>query len=251
MTLTQKSRHEQGFTLVELAIVMVIIGILIGGILKGQELIANSKISSTVSQVKGLDAAVNTFQDKYNAIPGDMGPNVAGTSPATRLPGCTLAPCNAAGNGNGQFGNVAGAQPAVADEGVVAFTHLSAADLISGIDPTGSAVSFGRMLPIVKAGGGMWLGQSNNLGGATATAGNTLDANRSYASLAGVSTAALAANNGALSAIAAAQIDRKIDDGIGNTGTIQGVCNNWNTANIVYDEDNKATVCSLYARIQN
>src|SRR5882757_8429247 len=94
-TLTVR-RSEQGFTLVELAIVMIIIGLLIGGVLKGQELIANARVASTVSQIKGIDAATSTFQDKYNGMPGDL------ANANNRLQNCLAAPCLAAGaNGNG------------------------------------------------------------------------------------------------------------------------------------------------------
>lgn len=240
MTLTQKSR-QQGFTLVELAIVMVIIGILIGGILKGQELIATSKISATVSQIKGLDAAMNTFYEKYNALAGDM------TNVNNRLPG-GLAAEN--GNGNGVIDPVAGAAAAL-NEGSRAFIHLSRADLISGINiPGGLAV--GGILPVVKAGGTMWLGTSTNAGGATGLGGNTLTANKTYAALnSGTGATAAAGANGGLSGSAAAQIDRKMDDGVRDTGTAQSVCAaNVNGANGAYNESGAGS-CSMFIRVNN
>ncbi len=63
---------QQGFTLVELAIVLVIIGLIIGGVLVGQDMIKSAEIRSTIGQWEGYNSAVNTFRDKYRYIPGDI-----------------------------------------------------------------------------------------------------------------------------------------------------------------------------------
>jgi prepilin-type N-terminal cleavage/methylation domain-containing protein len=65
------SRHTLGFTLIEISIVMVIIGLLIGGVLVGKDLIASAEIRSTVKQLDMLETAINTFRGKYNCHPGD------------------------------------------------------------------------------------------------------------------------------------------------------------------------------------
>ena len=75
-------RGQAGFTLVELAIVMIIIGLLIAGVLKGQALIGNAKVTAQVAQVKAIDAATSTFKDMYAGLPGDI------LTPGTRLPNC-------------------------------------------------------------------------------------------------------------------------------------------------------------------
>src|SRR5512147_3232040 len=62
---------QKGFTLVEIAIVLVIIGLLLGGILKGQEMITQAKIKNIVNDFNGITAAMNSYQDRYRAIPGD------------------------------------------------------------------------------------------------------------------------------------------------------------------------------------
>jgi prepilin-type N-terminal cleavage/methylation domain-containing protein len=80
--------HSSGFTLVEIAIVLVIIGLLLGGVLKGQGLIDSAKVKNIIQQSNSLTAAVNAYQDKFRALPGDD------PLATTHVPGAT-------GNGNG------------------------------------------------------------------------------------------------------------------------------------------------------
>ena len=62
---------SSGFTLVEIAIVLVIIGLLLGGVLKGQELINNAKIRRVTNDLSGISTAIYAYQDRYKALPGD------------------------------------------------------------------------------------------------------------------------------------------------------------------------------------
>jgi prepilin-type N-terminal cleavage/methylation domain-containing protein len=73
---------QKGFTLVEIAIVLVIIGLLLGGILKGQEMIVQARIKNVIADFSGVSAAYHGYLDRYRAIPGDD-PN-AGPAPAGR-----------------------------------------------------------------------------------------------------------------------------------------------------------------------
>ncbi len=93
--------RQSGFTLVEIAIVLVIIGLLLGGILKGQEMITQAKIKNVVNDFNGITAAVNSYQDRYRALPGDD-LNASG-----RWAGST------SGDGNGQLCTGACASPPV------------------------------------------------------------------------------------------------------------------------------------------
>jgi hypothetical protein len=77
---------------VEIAIVLVIIGLLLGGILKGQEMITQAKIKNVIADFSGISAAYYGYQDRYRAIPGDD------LNAATRW---STAPAATAGNGNG------------------------------------------------------------------------------------------------------------------------------------------------------
>ena len=85
---------QGGFTLVEIAIVLVIIGLLLGGVLKGQELITQAKIKNVANDLNGMSAAVYGYQDRFKKFPGDD--NDAGTR--------WLNPQTFPGDGNGAVG---------------------------------------------------------------------------------------------------------------------------------------------------
>src|SRR5450759_255690 len=68
---TTMSRKQSGFTLVEIAIVLVIIGLLLGGVLKGQELVNSAKVKNFISDFRSTQLLIYGYQDKFKAIPGD------------------------------------------------------------------------------------------------------------------------------------------------------------------------------------
>ena len=113
------NRKQHGFTLIEIAIVLVIIGLLLGGILKGQELITSARVRNLISQQDGIKAAFFGFQDRYRALPGDY------TQASTNVNGVALN-----GNGNGQI-EVA-APTGTITEHILVWDHLSHAGFING-----------------------------------------------------------------------------------------------------------------------
>lgn len=128
-------QSTRGFSLVELSIVLVILGLLTGGILAGQSLIRASELRAMSTDVQKVQAMVNTFRDKYFELPGDFSnatkfwTSLGGTgSDATcqDLAATTTATCN--GNGDGSIGTSVVAN----DERVRAWQHLANAGLIEG-----------------------------------------------------------------------------------------------------------------------
>ena len=71
MSYPQINRRQSGFTLIEIAIVLVIIGLLLGGILKGQELINNARVKNLASDFRNIPVFIYGYQDKFKALPGD------------------------------------------------------------------------------------------------------------------------------------------------------------------------------------
>src|SRR5215210_4736675 len=89
---------ESGFTLIEIAIVLVIIGLLLGGVLKGQELITSARVRNLISMQDGIKAAYFGFLDRYRALPGDYAQASANITGVTGGGACGV---GTAGNGNG------------------------------------------------------------------------------------------------------------------------------------------------------
>jgi len=138
-------RRQSGFTLVEIAIVLVIVGLLIGGVLKGREMITNAKIKRIENDFAGVSAAIYAYQDRYGVLPGDD------PAASTRFPGTW----RAADNGNGN-GNISGwwASTNNNDESRKIWKHLRGAGLIAGpVDNTTSSYqqpsnSFGGLVGV-------------------------------------------------------------------------------------------------------
>ena len=144
----RKKSTDAGFTLVEIAIVLVIIGLLLGGILKGQEMITQAKIKNVINDSNGITVAITSYQDRYRALPGDD-PNAAARW-------TIQAPAN--GNGNGIIaGNynandtsgTAGAPPAAAESNLF-WQHLRIAGFVPGL-----TVGTGSGTPPPNATGGL------------------------------------------------------------------------------------------------
>lgn len=119
------SYAQRGFTLIEIAIVLVIIGLLLGGVLKGQEMINDARIRNIEKDLDGIAAAIYTYQDRYKALPGDD------KNAATRWTD------SAKGDGDGKLeGKFDSATDT--DESRILWSHLRHAGLLQG-DPASLA----------------------------------------------------------------------------------------------------------------
>ncbi len=158
-------RKNQGFTLIEIAIVLVIIGLLLGGVLKGQELINSAKVKSYATDFRNIPVFLYGFQDRFRALPGDdpavathiPGPPTAGTLATT--------PAGTVGNGviNGAWNTVTNT-----DESCLFWQHVRLANVAPGSTTVDCAVS-GTYYPR-NANGGQ-IGIQSNTTFATITGG--------------------------------------------------------------------------------
>jgi len=122
-------RNNRGFTLIEIAIVLVVIGLLLGGVLKGQELITGAKVRSLIAQQDGIKAAFFGFQDRFRALPGDYG---AASSNINCSGGCPD------GDADGRIEKGGGGTP---HEEIYIWAHLSGAGFLNGSYTATSGVS--------------------------------------------------------------------------------------------------------------
>jgi prepilin-type N-terminal cleavage/methylation domain-containing protein len=129
--------RTQGFSLVELSIVLVILGLLAGGILSGQSLIRAAELRAVPTEFQRHSAAALTFRDKYMALPGDMANAQRFWSAATHCPGTnaqggtTKATCNGDGDGIIEAQGTVGAT-VVSNELFRFWQHLANAGLVEG-----------------------------------------------------------------------------------------------------------------------
>lgn len=247
-----KISSQKGFTLVELSIVLVIIGLIVSSVLVGQDLIRQGELRATVTQYEQFQAAVATFKTKYNGFPGDM--DATGFFSGTVAPGTTTA-SNVTGDG------VLAVVAAAADTGhgatspnLLFWEHLGSngAALISGsFDGTAyvaASDNASAVAPEAKS-GNHWAVYAENgvnyyiigfTGGVSGDADN------------GMPTA------DSLTPLDASSIDSKIDDGKPSIGTIVARDGNATDPDTVADEaasgcvsENTVPTASATYRVDN
>ena len=206
---------QSGFTLVEIAIVLVIIGLLLGGVLKGQELIENTRVKNAANDMNGIAAAYNGYLDRYRRLPGDD-PGAMVAARGTSWTG--VAP----GNGDGVI--AAWANLSGADESDNFFQHLRAAGFITG-NPAAAGVA---AMPL-----NAWGGLTNIV---------------NVASIQGrPAVARLLLCTGNVPGKAAAALDVQLDDGRPDNGSFRATQGANNVAPggaaTAYSEDQAYTVC--------
>ncbi|MBS0337003.1 MAG: prepilin-type N-terminal cleavage/methylation domain-containing protein [Proteobacteria bacterium] len=182
-----KSR-QKGFTLVEIAIVLVIIGLLLGGILKGQEMIVQAKIKNAMADFSGISAAYHGYQDRYRAIPGDD------ANAATRWAGASISP-TAGQAGNGVVQGLYNSTTAT-DESRLWWDHLRRAGFVAGNGSQQPTNAFTGMLGV----------QTGDGAGASV--------------LGGISSLMICSAN--IPDKVAIAIDTSMDDGVMMTGGVRG-----------------------------
>jgi len=182
----------KGFTLVEIAIVLVIIGLLLGGILKGQEMITQAKIKNVIADFSGVSAAYHGYQDRYRAIPGDdPNANTRWTTPTAAKQG----------NGNGVVAGKYNSSTAD-EESRTWWDHLRRAGFVSG---SGQGQPFNALTGQLGV----------QTGDAAATPGPAMG---------GISGLMMCSAN--LPDKVAIAVDTQMDDGANNAGGVRGKLQN-------------------------
>ncbi len=220
----------EGFTLVELSIVLVIIGLIVGGILVGQDLITAARIRAQISQIEKYNSALNAFRVKYNAIPGDMIPGTAaalGFFPRTGVQGdgdgdgyiCSLR--NVPFNDDCPF--------MLGHETVLFWTDLSSAGLIEGgfNDNSDAGVNANTDAQIAAEVPRARIGNANFI----FANGEYFNSNNTYVIKNGFQisriisvgppfTPGVVCSKAAMTALESFSIDNKIDDGLPTSGKV-------------------------------
>jgi|NOAtaT_7_FD_contig_31_2989666_length_998_multi_8_in_0_out_0_1 prepilin-type N-terminal cleavage/methylation domain-containing protein len=218
-----RKRAKSGFTLIELSIVLVIIGLIVGGVLVGQDLIKAAEVRATIGQYEKYNATVNTFRTKYNGIPGDLAAASASAFGLCPTAGC-MAGTTGLGDNSGLVTDTGGSATLALGEPLAFWQQMTASNLIDGnygaaltaggaVATNTTGASVGNFVPPARIGRG-------NFWNAGAVDGIN------YYMLSGFGTTPISTTGtltfaGAITPIEAFNIDTKIDDGAPNTGTVQ------------------------------
>ena len=216
-------KRKLGFSLVELSIVLVILGLLVGGVLAGKSLIRAAELRTVTTEYNRHYTGVQSFRDRYFALPGDMtnatafwgiagGTGNDGTCRSTYYTGITT--CN--GNGDGTLANSTGSY-----ESYRFWQHLANAGLIEGSYSGGGAGLYvgGTDVPISKhSAGAIWVTNYT----ACPITGNTarFDGNCGNTMFTAIRDTVTPGWYGGLDPSEAWNIDTKSDDGMPGTGRI-------------------------------
>lgn len=189
-------KKASGFTLIELAIVLVIIGLLLGGVLKGQELINSAKAKSLAADFKNVQVYVYGYQDKFRALPGDDA-----AAQAHLGADATLAALATRGNGqvNGNWNS-----DTATDESILFWQHVR----LAGFAPGPTAIDTASAFVPKNAEGG-------RIGIQSVPGSSNLPANPS------VLNGGYAICSGGILGRFAKQIDLTLDDGETSTGSVR------------------------------
>jgi prepilin-type N-terminal cleavage/methylation domain-containing protein len=233
--------QKNGFTLIELSIVLVIIGLLAGGVLVGRDLIKSAQLRSVISDIDKFNAAANAFKLKYDCIPGDC---INATSIFGQFASCgawngiddfgSNTTCN--GNGDGKVLQLVPGDPSAFnwwryDESMLFWHHLMRADLINGKYTgmwSGNGIEPGDV-PVSKLDGGCY--SINTSGFSTGTQQSPYQMRGMFFAIGnyitydgtGSPTGDCVAGLYSLPAVSAYYLDNKIDDGKPFTGTVQSL----------------------------
>jgi prepilin-type N-terminal cleavage/methylation domain-containing protein len=237
-------RYRSGFTLIEISIVLVIIGLIVGGILTGQNLIKAAELSATISQITKYNTAVNTFRLKYGNLPGDIpdpqasrfGFQARGSQPGEGDGNGILEGYSNSANFNCGYWESTG-------ETITFWVDLSTTGLIDGGFNLGSTTanppstwsyttpSLSAYFPQAKLGNGNYIYVWSGGWQATGWPCGTGDGNN-YFGIAAISqlttTGQINTANLTLTVMQAYNIDKKIDDGLPQSGRVMAVFASWN-----------------------
>ncbi len=226
-----KRRAEQGFTLIELSIVLVIIGLIVGGVLVGQDLIRAAEVRATITQIEKYNTAVNTFRVKFNSLPGDMAASTAAQFGFTTRGGTTAGHGDGNGAIEGDAASTNGLYQGVGETGLFweDLSSTAGGNLIDGGFTTASdttAVTTASVTYIANYLPPARLGKGNYISVFWGSDGTTPPANFAGYNWYGLSdvsaiTSSQETSTANLPVIQAYNIDKKVDDGLPTTGNVE------------------------------